>query len=65
MATADDRIESTPKSSKRHLTTVVLEEQPNGQWLATQRGIPVEGHGETAAEAATNYCRKIDNDEHE
>ncbi|MFC6864564.1 hypothetical protein ACFQGE_13995 [Halomicroarcula sp. GCM10025817] len=51
----------TPDSSTvRNLTTVVLEERPDGGWVATQTDIPVEGRGETAAEAATNYCRQID-----
>lgn len=46
------------------MTTVVLEER-NGEWLATQGGIPVEGRGETAAAAAAAYCRKIDEGAHE
>lgn len=47
-------------STTRHFTTVVLEERPDGVWVATQTGIPVEGRGQTAAEAATTYCRRID-----
>jgi len=46
-------------------TTIVLQEQDSGRWLATQEGVPVEGHGETAAAAATEYCRKVSEDAHE
>lgn len=41
-------------------TTIALYESNDGRWLATQRGVDVSGHGETAAEAATDYCRRID-----
>jgi len=44
---------------KQHWTTIVLEEQDDGNWLATQVGVVVKGHGETAADAAAEYCRKI------
>jgi hypothetical protein len=54
----DDEHE-TATNTRRHMTTVVLEER-DGEWLATQGGIPVEGRGETAAAAAAVYCRKID-----
>ncbi|MBX0350288.1 hypothetical protein [Haloarcula pellucida] len=40
-------------------TTIVLEERDDGQWLATQGGVAVEGVASTAAEAAAEYCRKI------
>jgi len=48
---------------RKHWTTIVLEEQDDGTWLATQGGVGVEGTGETAAAAATEYCRKVENAE--
>ncbi|MFC7020841.1 MULTISPECIES: hypothetical protein [Haloarcula] len=42
-----------------HWTTFVLKERDDGGWLATQGGAAVEGHGETAAAAAAEYCQKI------
>jgi hypothetical protein len=59
-----DDAERTVTGARRHMTTVVLESR-DGEWLATQGGIPVEGRGETAAEAAAAYCRKIDEGVHE
>lgn len=32
----------------------------SGEWRATQDGVPVVGRGETAAQAAAAYCRKVD-----
>lgn len=55
-----NRTDRVGRTNLRHLTTVVLEERADGEWLATQTGVAVEGYGETAAEAAANYCRKID-----
>jgi len=46
-------------------TTIILQEQDSGRWLATQEDVPVEGHGETAAAAATEYCRKVSEGAHE
>ncbi|WP_436924709.1 hypothetical protein [Halosimplex amylolyticum] len=43
---------------RRRWTTIVLEEHPGG-WRATQTGVAAEGHGETAADAAAAYCRRI------
>jgi len=63
MAVIDDE-SRTDSGTRRHMTTVVLEERGD-EWLATQGGIPVEGRGETAAEAAAAYCRKIDEGVHE
>ena len=62
--TEPDETERTATGARRHMTTVVLESR-DGEWLATQGGIPVEGWGETAAEAAAAYCRKIDEGVHE
>lgn len=45
---------------RTHSTTIVLEDRDDGVWLATQGGVPIEGHGESAAEAAAEYCRKIE-----
>ncbi|MBX0288313.1 hypothetical protein [Haloarcula salinisoli] len=61
MGKTDDeaiRITGTP-ARRRNWTTIVLEEQSDGRWLATQTGVAVTGHGETAAEAAREYCRQI------
>jgi len=60
-ATYDDTVVSDHDlhTHKQHWTTIVLEEQNNGRWLATQGGVAVEGHGESAADAAAEYCRKI------
>jgi hypothetical protein len=43
---------------RRHWTTIVLEECAGG-WRATQTGVAAEGHGDTAADAAAAYCRRI------
>ncbi|QPV63029.1 hypothetical protein I7X12_20335 [Halosimplex litoreum] len=43
---------------RRRWTTIVLEEYGGG-WRATQTGVAAEGHGETAADAAAAYCRRI------
>ena len=45
---------------RKHWTTIVLKELDDGEWLATQGGVPVEGNGETAAAAAAEYCRKVE-----
>lgn len=37
------------------MTTVILDRE-EGEWYAT-RGVDVVGHGETAADAAAEYCR--------
>lgn len=44
----------------RGSTTILLSEREAEHWIATQDGVPVEGHGETAAEAAAEYCRNVD-----
>jgi len=44
---------------RKRWTTIVLEEQADGGWLATQTGVSVEGHGTTAADAAAEYCRRV------
>lgn len=41
-------------------TTISLYESDDGRWRATQRGVGAVGYGETAAEAATAYCRRVD-----
>ncbi|WP_436911630.1 hypothetical protein [Halosimplex marinum] len=43
---------------RRRWTTIVLEEYGDG-WRATQTGVAAEGHGDTAADAAAAYCRRI------
>lgn len=47
---------------RERTTTIVLEENTDGTWHATQRGVDVHGYGETAAAAAAAYCRRIDGD---
>lgn len=46
--------------SSQGSTTILLTERDSNHWLATQGGVPVEGRGESAAEAAAEYCRKVD-----
>jgi hypothetical protein len=43
---------------RRRWTTIVLEEHGGG-WRATQTGVAAEGRGDTAADAAAAYCRRI------
>jgi len=45
---------------REHWTTIVLTECDDGTWIATQSGVSIEGTGETAASAATNYCRQVE-----
>jgi hypothetical protein len=45
---------------REHWTTIVLKERDDDTWLATQQGVDIEGTGDTAAAAATDYCRKVD-----
>ena len=58
-ATYDDTVvrDQELHTHRHHWTTIVLEEREGG--LATQGGVAVECHGETAADAAAEYCRKI------
>ena len=60
-ATYDDKVvrDHELHTYGKRWTTIVLEEQDDGRWLATQGGVAVEGHGETAADAAAEYCQKI------
>lgn len=60
-ATYDDTVvqDHELQTHKEHWTTIVLEKQHDETWLATQGGVAVEGHGETAADAAAEYCQKI------
>jgi hypothetical protein len=44
------------------MTTVILDKEDEGEWYATQRGVDQVGHGETAAEAAAEYCRLVDDE---
>ncbi|WP_123536876.1 hypothetical protein [Halosimplex salinum] len=46
--------------TRRHMTTLLIEERGDGHWIVTQGGVDLEGHGTTAAEAAADYCRQID-----
>lgn len=51
--TVDGSIESTGR------TVLELTELSDGSWVATQRGMDVEGTGETGAFAAMEFCRKV------
>lgn len=53
MAVGDD------DRSRSDRSTVVLEETDDGRWRATQPGVAVTGYGDTAAEAAAEYCRLV------
>lgn len=59
MTTTSEVELTTTDERTRGSTTILLEERAENHWLATQGGVPVEGHGETAAEAAAEYCRKV------
>ncbi|MFC7141496.1 hypothetical protein ACFQMA_16865 [Halosimplex aquaticum] len=48
--------------TRRHMTTLLLEERDD-EWVVTQGGVDVEGTGRTAAAAAADYCRRIENAE--
>lgn len=65
MAATDDRERPERHTGREHWTTIVLQERGDGTWLATQSGVPVEGTGETAAAAATEYCRRVEAGAHE
>lgn len=60
MSTSDERDMTVEGGRTRGSTTILLEERDVDDWLATQGGVPVEGRGETAAEAAAEYCRMVD-----
>jgi hypothetical protein len=53
-----DGADEDPPWHRRRWTTIVLEERGGG-WRATQTGVTAEGHGDTAADAAAAYCRRI------
>jgi hypothetical protein len=44
----------------RGRTTIALEATRDGGWRATQDGVDVVGRGETAALAAADYCRRVE-----
>lgn len=44
----------------RGRTTITLESNDDGEWRATQHGVDVTGRGETAALAAADYCRRLE-----
>lgn len=47
-ATYDDKVvrDHELHTHRQHWTTIVLEKQDDGQWLATQGSVAVAGHGE-------------------
>lgn len=59
----DQREESYDETARRRhnarMTTVVLDKTDDGEWYATQRGVDLFGHGQTAADAAATYCRLV------
>lgn len=46
----------------RGRTTLLLEENGDGEWRASQRGVDVTGRGKTAALAAAAYCERVADD---
>lgn len=44
----------------RGRTTIALETTRDGDWRATQDGVDVVGRGESAALAAADYCRRVE-----
>lgn len=55
---------STDRMDATHGRTLIeLRECDDGSWVATQRGVAVEGTGDTGARAAMEYCRKIAEEE--
>lgn len=59
MAIADASDATDERFRHRGHTTIELSRSERGRWLATQRDVDVEGYGETAAEAAAAYCRRV------
>lgn len=41
--------------TRRHMTTLLLEERGDDRWVVTQGGVDVEGKGPSAAAAAADY----------
>lgn len=63
MATTDDEAEIDATPARWHVrgrTTIELRQRGPDEWLATQRGVDVEGRGDSAAAAAAAYCRTVD-----
>ena len=56
------RAAETERWRTRGHTTIELRRNERGEWLATQRGVAVEGRGSSAAAAAAAYCEAIDAD---
>jgi len=64
-ADGTDRVDESYRETARRwrnarMTTVLLDKRGDGEWFATQRGVDLVGEGETAAEAAAEYCRLVD-----
>ncbi|WP_415380448.1 hypothetical protein [Halosimplex sp. TS25] len=49
--------------TRRHMTTLLLEQRGDDEWIVTQGGVDVEGTGSNAAAAAADYCRRIEHAE--
>ena len=58
MSSTLDETASTDHT-RRHMTTLLLEEHGD-EWMVTQGGVDAEGTGLTAAAAAADYCRQLD-----
>jgi len=43
-----------------HYWTTIRLTKLEERWTATQRGVDVTGTGETAQQAAANYCEKVE-----
>jgi len=61
MGTSIDAAATTAERRQvRGRTTIALEMARDGGWRATQDGVDVVGRGETAALAAADYCRCVE-----
>jgi hypothetical protein len=58
MSSTLDETDSTAHTD-RHMTTLLLEDRGD-EWVVTQGGVAAEGTGDTAAAAAADYCRQVD-----
>lgn len=45
--------------TKRGRTSIELRQRDDGSWVATQRGVAVEGAGDTSTPAAMERCHKF------
>jgi len=51
---------TTDDPVRTRCTVLELRRLPSGEWRATQAGADDEGRGHTAAAAAAEYCRRVE-----